>query len=139
MRKFGSFVLGLFALSPAFANAADVKLGNVIAVKRTIQPSLSGCLEKLTRNNPSGYFTCEMYDPRTPDQTIYTGSSVQYSGPSCNFRLYFNKGSYEVVVYGDTPADTLSADEAAACVRKGFERALFNGAPTLDTIVYTIE
>lgn len=120
------------------AQAADKKLGNVIAVERTIENVYATCVDQIERdkrhNSSDRYFVCKLDAAASPSDSMPGGQpALTVRSPDCTIDTELKDAKVFLMINGnETKANYTSAK---ACLKK----AMNQSGDTVNFVIFTLE
>lgn len=130
-----TLVLALSAVTTA--QASDRKIGNVIAVERTISNIYETCIDQLKEDQTSGQFvSCKIDVKKTnADYTQGTQRVLFLYKDGCEVEGYAQNSVALITFSATTPKATLN--DAKACLRKAIDTSA--NKDSFKILIYTVE
>lgn len=134
---FTVLTLALAFTAVSTAHAADRKIGNVIAVERTINDVYQTCVDQLKDHKGDTAFASCKFDAKKTNADFSQGSQrvLTLMKDGCQVEGTAQNGVVLVIFEATAPKSTL--DDSKACLRKAID-ASTNG-DAFKIIVFTVE
>lgn len=131
MKKVIFLFLGLFAVT---AFAKDEKLGNVIAVERTISDVYNRCLTSVDKpgTGPQYFYSCAFRYLNLGELAITQGRAFSFTKDGCQVYAELVNGNVFITFATDRNSSTF--EDSKACLAKSLE-----GQKTVKAIIYTVQ
>ena len=115
------------------AQAADRKLGNVIAVERTLENIYQGCIDQVKpEDSPMALYSCS-FDPKTNTADFAAGRTnlLNMNKDGCMVEGVLQNSVVHIMFQGRSAKANFA--DAKACLRKAID-----ASPNKDSFKYTI-
>lgn len=134
---FSALTLALALTAVTTAHAADRKIGNVIAVERTIDDVYQTCVDQLKDSASDSTFAACKFDAKKSNADFSQGTQrvLGLMKDGCEVEGLVQSGVVLVTFRATTPKATL--EDTKACLRKAIDAS--TNKDSFKFIVYTIE
>lgn len=134
---FSALTLALALSAVSTAQASDRKIGNIVAVERTINDIYETCVDQIKDTNTSGEFvSCKIDVKKTnADYTQGTQRPLFLYKDGCEVEGYIQNG-IALITFSAT-ADKATVADAKVCLRKAIDVSANKNS--FKFLVYTVE